>query len=100
MSFRLRLGSVRMKSGGATLKIMRNDSAERTVNFLKEDATKAAESETAASAVGYAIVLWGGDGAYFASSHIDRGQPVSATQLPDFVRNALRYHRFEREMKK
>lgn len=100
MSFRLRLGSVRLKSGGATLKIMRNDSAERTLRYLREDTAKAEKSETAEGVVGYALVLWAGDGAYFAASHIDRGQPVCSAQLPDFIRNTLRYHRFEREMKK
>lgn len=98
-AFRTRIGSARLKGSDTRLYIMKNEVAEKTMRYLRAD-LKLAERDTGHNAVGYALVVWDGEGAHCTYSHVSRGVPVSVAQVPEFTKSCLTVERVDRMIRK
>lgn len=96
-AFRTRIGSVQMKAGGAKLHIMAGTS-EKVARYLREDVAEITDTPDG-QFVGYALILWDGEGAHRTRSHVARGVPVSIAQVPDFARACLTHWRIEQSIR-
>lgn len=78
----LRIRSVRMKNGGATVRIIRPkaDVAERLISHARQIADE--------RVAGYAIVAWGRDGKTSTVCH-STGLPVPTMMIPEVVKMAV-----------
>lgn len=94
-TFRTRIRSARLKGSDARLYIMRNDVSEKTMQYLRSD-LELAERDTGHNAVGYALVVWDGEGAHCTYSHVSRGVPVSVSQVPEYAKSCLTMERVDK----
>lgn len=91
-----RLGSIRLKAGGAEVRIMpgrqhadaayASDIARRVI---------AAHVDGGSDIAGFAFVVWGHEGASTCKMHVEDGKPFPSILAPDFVRNRLLAERIE-----
>lgn len=82
----LRIRSVRMKNGGATVRILRGDEHDYAEDVrLKIDKCLRAQGS---DIVGFAFVVWGKDAASTADAANWGGQ-IPTIMIPDYVRNRL-----------
>lgn len=83
---RLRVRSVRMKNGGASIRVLRGEDQNHTLNVMKrvEQCLSAQGSDVA----GFAFVVWGKeqDSTCDAANYCS---PIPHILIPDFVRNRL-----------
>jgi hypothetical protein len=86
-----RIGSVKLKNGGAKLSIIRNT--------VSEDCTKAFANNCdhiravrGANMAGFAIVAWSVDGGLSTSIRVSDSRQVGRGMVPDFVRSQLIEH--------
>lgn len=88
MSAAVRIGRVRFKSG-ADLRVIHNDTPRQVLGRLRADVETIASYKAGEIAVGYALVVWGREGATSTISRAWRGLPVPAAMIPDFARTCL-----------
>ena len=86
-----RISSVRLHSGGATLKIFRNPRAFECISAFKEDASDVVRFRKDDMA-GYAIVAWGFDGGISTSLQIRDSRHVGVGTVAEFVKTQLTDH--------
>lgn len=87
----LRLRSVRMKSGGAFVRVIPNEMSATLTRYFRQDA-RAIANKRASDLAGYAIVAWSLDGSTSAQMFIGEGRVVPRFSAVEFVKNALTDH--------
>jgi hypothetical protein len=86
-----RVRSVRLKSGGATLRLIRpaeeHDCAEPMLRLAQK--IRAGAKRDGKAIAGYAIVAWQADGRAWSAFRNGRLSPISGPMVPDIVRAVL-----------
>jgi hypothetical protein len=85
------LHSVRLKSGGAVLRVLRNDRARSLCREFQADVSAIA-SKRRDDMAGYAVIAWSVDGTTSTVAHASDTRFVGQSELPDFVRTAMIRH--------
>lgn len=84
----LRLRSVRLKSGGGEIRVMRLPSRDEEVNYAKKRIAAAVDAHSGRVA-GFAAVIWGADNSSTSLITVNAGSRIPSIYVPDFVRNRL-----------
>ena len=83
-----RLYSAKLKSGGAQLRVLRNQTVQDSLRKLQNDIENIKDARKNDLA-GYAIVAWSERGAVSTSVHARNDRWINTREAPDFVRSAL-----------
>lgn len=86
-----RLRSVRFKSGGAGLRVIRNIEIEETRRSF-EQSVKHVRDKREDDIIGYAIVAWARDGSTSSAFDFADHKNVSTPELAQFVKDVLSQH--------
>lgn len=87
----LRLRSVRMKGGGAAVRVISNDLPRQVAASLRNVASAIAADHQHDMA-GYAVVSWANDLTVSSQVFIGNGSAVPRVNVPDFVKNVVAEH--------
>lgn len=86
-----RLHSVKMKSGGAKVRVFKNPSDERCAEDLRY-ACRSIEDARRGDMAGFVVVAWGNTGAVSRGVFLANTRPLGISAVPEFVRNTLIDH--------
>lgn len=92
---RLRLRSVKLKSGGGEIRVLHGTTRDDEARYAEDRLKKviAAHDERIA---GFAMVVWAPDGASTALTVVNETSKMPSILVPDFVRNRLLADTIER----
>lgn len=85
----LRLRSVRMKAGGAPIRVISNDRPARVMAELRNSVDRIADVRDDDIA-GFALIAWSNDGSTSTNVIVGNGRIVPRFSVPAFVETAVR----------
>lgn len=92
---RLRLRSVRLKSGGGEIRVLHGTTREDEARYAENRMQRVIDAH-AERIAGFAIVVWAPDGASTALTVANETSRMPSILVPDFVRNRLLADTIER----
>lgn len=97
---RIRLRSVRLKDGGAEIRVLRSPTKADDRAFAEHIVGKCMDHDFGSRIAGFAFVVWGPDNASVAYSYAGEASRIPRVMVPDFARERLMLEiaeRFARE---
>ncbi len=88
-----RIGKIRLKSGGAEVRLLRQQTREDGENYrglIIEHARMVAEYTPQAEMVGFVLIGLFSDGSYSSSTRLDASAALGRTMLPSYIAEVVR----------